>query len=362
MSVRVDRAAVRAALERAVRIADRAEDVPMIWKQRTEHIGESPSQTMVAFLGNALLARATLGERIDPRSIKARSGERGYSTRGTVSVLVAGKRDFGYGLGVEKAEPLNNQPFFHSNRIDEIALEEVKSGARDYLRSLKSYLRNIDSLSKEDAEKALAAFIVVRRRVSEEKRRQAAAELEEDSISLPRLARAAASFVTDRPEQGRRGQALVAASLDCVLPRVELGAIHDPDAFDIIAFRNKDDEVPSPVVQVKQKVVGEDTAVELAEAAFATGSSTALLVAIASGQAPLDGQVIANRVDSLGVIVLAVTSVAQLLTALAVFSSRAPQEIASKLPEAFESRLREIGCKEDAIVEWRELVIELAET
>jgi hypothetical protein len=362
MSVRVDREAVRAALERAVRIADRGEDIPAIWAQRTEHIGESPSQTMVAFLGNALLARATLGERIDPRSIKARSGERGYSTRGTVSVLVAGKRDFGYGLGAEKAEPLNNQPFFHANRIDEIALEEVKSGARDYLRALKSYLRDVDSLSEEEAEKALAAFIVARRQVSDEKRKQAVAELEEDPISLPRLARAAASFVTDRPEQGRRGQALAAAALDCVLPRVELGAIHDPDAFDVIAFRNKDDEVPSPVVQVKQKVVGEDTAVELAEAAFAAGSSAALLVAIASGQAPLDDQVIANRVESPGVIVLSVTSVAQLLTALAVFSSKPPQEIASRLPGVFEGRLREIGCEEEAVVEWREQVIELAET
>lgn len=362
MAVRADKGALQEALERAVRIADRGDGIPTIWAQRTEHIGESPSRTMVAFLGNALLARATFGERIDPRSIKARSGERGYSTRGTVSVLVAGKRDFGYGLGVEKAEPLNNQPFFHANRVDEIALEEVKSGARDYLRSLKSYLRDIDSLSEEDAERALAAFIVVRRRVAEEKRRQAAAELQEDPISLPRLARVAASFVADRSEQGRRGQALAAAALDCVLPRVELGAIHDPDPFDVIAFRDEDDEVPSPVVQVKQKVVGEDTAVELAEAAFATGSGAALLVAIASGQPPLDDQVIANQVESLGVIVLSVTSVTQLLTALAVFSSKAPQEIASRLPEALENRLWEIDCEEDAVVEWRELILELAET
>jgi hypothetical protein len=362
MSIRVDKGVVRAALERAIRIADRGEGIPAIWTQRTEHISESPSQTMVAFLGNALLARATFGERIDPRSIKARSGERGYSTRGTVSVLVGGKRDFGYGLGAEKAEPLNNQPFFHADRVDQIPLEEVKSGARDHFRSLKGYLREVDSLSEEAAEKALAAFIAVRRRVSEEKRKQAVVELEEEPVSLPRLARAAASFVTERPEQGRRGQALAAAALDCVLPRVELGAIHDPDAFDVTAFRDKDDEIPSPVVQVKQKIVGEDTAVELAEAAFAAGSSAALLVAIASGQPPLDDQAIANQVESPGVIVLSVTSVAQLLSALAVFSSKTPQEIASGLPGIFERRLQEIGCEDEAVAEWREQIIELAET
>jgi SacI restriction endonuclease len=362
MPVRADKVALREALERAVRTADRGEGIPNLWVQRTEHIGDSPSQTMVAFLGNALLARATFGEAIDPRSIKARSGERGYSTRGTVSVLVAGKRAFGYGLGVEKAEPLNNQPFLRPARVDEIGLETVRAGTREYLRSLKGYLRAIDSLSAKEAEDALAAFIVVRRRVAEEKRRQAAAELKEEPVSLSRLARVAAAFVADRPEAGRRGQALAAAALDCVLPRVDLGAIHDPDAFDVIGFRNEEDEVPSPVVQVKQKVVGEDTAVELAEAAAEEGAGAALLVAIANGQQPLDEEAIASRVEPLGVIVLALTSVAELLRALAAYSASTPQEIAAGLPRALESRMREIGCEADAVEQWRELVAELAES
>jgi hypothetical protein len=361
MSVRADKGKLREALERAVRIADRGEGISNLWVQRTEHIGDSPSQTLVAFLGNALLARATFGEAVDPRSIKARSGERGYSTRGTVAVLVAGKRAFGYGLGVEKAEPLNNQPFLRPARVDEIGLETVRPGTREYLRSLKGYLREIDSLSGEEAEEALAAFIVVRRRVAEERRRQAAAQLKEEPVSLPRLARMAAAFVADRPEAGRRGQALAAAALDCVMLRVELGAIHDPDAFDVIGFRDEEDPVPSAVVQVKQKVVGEDTAIELAEAAAEEGAGSALLVAIATGQPPLDEEAIAGRVEPLGVIVLALTSVGQLLRALAVYSARSPQEIAAALPRALESRMREIGSEAQAVEQWRELVAELAE-
>jgi hypothetical protein len=315
---------------------------------------------MVAFLGNALLARATLGERVDPRSIKARSGERGYSARGTVSVLVAGKQAFGYGLGVERAEPLNNQPFFHADRVEDIAIEEVKGGSREYLRALKGYLRDIDSMTAEEAEAALAAFIVVRRRVADERRQAAAAKLRSEPLSLPRLARVATSFVGDRPEAGRRGQALTAAALDCVLPRVELGAIHDPDAFDVVGFRGPDDEVPSLVVQVKQKAVGEDTAVELAEAAAEEGSGAALLVAIDRSQETLDEEAIARRVEPSGVTVVVATSVAALLRSLAAYSARRPEEVAAGLPGALEQRMREIGCEPDAIEEWRELVDALA--
>lgn len=359
MSVKVDKQEVREALERAVRIADRGMGLPSQWIQRTEHIGESPSQTMVAFLGNALLARATYGNAIDPRSIKARSGERGYSTRGTVAVLVEGARAFVYDLGVNKREPLNNQPFFHADRVDRISLEEVRAG--DYLRSLKEYLKEIDSLDEVAAVEALAAFIVVRRRVAEEKRARAVQELRDQKQSLTRVGRLASSFVSDRPESGRRGQALAAAALDCVFPRVELGEVHDPDPFDVIAFRTKDEEVPSPVVQVKQKVADEDTAVELAHAAAAEGVASALLLAIAPAQKPLNQQSIAARVEPLGVTVVAVTSVIELLESLAVFSAKTPHDIAEQLPGKFERRMREIGCDEDAIDHWRELVAELAE-
>jgi hypothetical protein len=359
MSVRTNKGALREALERAVRIADRGQDIPNRWLQRTEHMGDSPSKTFVAFLGNALLARATYGEAIDPRAIKLRAGERGYSVRGTVSVLVDGKRDFGYGLGAEKAEPLNNQPFLRPARVEEIGLETVKAGAREYLRSLKGYLRDIDSIDAREAERALAAFIVVRRRVAEAARKKAAAELKSEPVSLPRLARVVAAFVADQTESGRRGQALAAAALDCALPRVELGAIHDPDAFDVIAFRDEEQVVPSFAVQVKQKVVDEEAAMELAEAAADEGVPTALLIAIGAGQPPIDEESVAGRTESLGVSVLVITSVAQLLRGLAAYSAVTPREIATQLPRAFDLRMREIECEPSALQQWEELVAEL---
>ena len=359
MAVRADKGALREALERAVRIADRGDDIPTLWTQRTEHIGDSPSQTLVAFLGNALLARATFGEAIDPRAIKVRAGERGYSVRGTVQVLVKGKKAFGYGLGVEEPEPLNNQPFLRPARVDEIGLDTVSPGAREYLRALNGYLRDIDSLSAADAEQALAAFITVRRRVAEADRARAVEELRTKKVPLARLVQVVGSFIRDRPELGKRGQALAAAVLDCFLPRVELGGIHDPDAFDVVAFRDKQEPVPFQAVQVKQKIVGEDTAVDLAEAAARVGVPTALLVAVAQGQPPIDDAAIAARADSTGVVVVAVTSVPALLREVVIYGARTPQEIAETLPRTFEDRMAEIGCDADAIEHWRELVTEL---
>lgn len=359
MGVKTNKGELREALERAVRIADRAEEIPALWAQRTEHIGDSPSQTMVAFLGNALLARATFGEEIDPRAIMARAGERGYSVRGTVSVLVDGKKAFGYGLGVEELEPLNNQPFLRPARVDEIGLETIKPGARQYLRALKGYLRDIDAMSAAEAEHALAAFIVVRRQVAELDRARAVEALRSTEVPLARLARAITAFVADHPELGRRGQALAAAVLDCNFARVELGGIHDPDPFDVVAFRDKDGRIPFQAVQVKQKVVGEDAAVQLAEAAAGAGIPTVLLVAIADGQPPIDDAAIAVRTESTGVTVQAVTSVPPLLRAVAIFAARTPEEIAHRLTAAFEERMVEIGCERDAIEHWRELVTEM---
>jgi SacI restriction endonuclease len=361
MGVTLDKKQLQSALERAVRLADRGENLPSEWTERTAHIGESPSKTYVAVLASALLARTAYGERVDPRSIKARSGPRGFSARGSIAVLARNARDLGYDLGVPGPEPLNNQPWFHADRVDQIRSEEVRHDARDYLRSIKAYLKAIDSMSATEAEAALAAFIVSRRRVADDKREAAKRELSASRASLADLGDALQSFIAEDPEGGRRGQALVAAVLDCIFPRVELGAINDPDAFDVVAFRSKDDDVPSPVVQVKQKTVGEDTAILLAEMAATEGAPAALLAALDAAQPALDEQAIAAQTAHLGVIVATATSVPELFRKVAVFSAPRPREIATELPARYARRLREIEVKAASVGQLEELLDDLAE-
>lgn len=361
MSVTLDKNALQAALERAVRRADRGNEIPQEWLDRTDHIGECPSKTYIAVLASALLARATYGERIDPRSIKARSGPRGFSARGSIAVLARNARDFGYDLGVPGPEPLNNQPWFHADRVDEIRPEQVRQDTRNYLRSIQALLKAADALTAAEAEGALAALIVRRREVADARRDAASRELATTSSSLPDLISLLDSFIADDPEGGRRGQALVAAVLDCSLPRVELGGINDPDAFDVVGFRNKADVIPSPVVQVKQKVVGEDAALLLAEMASRAGSGAALLVAVAPGQPPLDDQAIAARVAHLGVVVVSITRLSDLFAGVAVFSQTPPEAIADGLPERLVTRLKEIGVREQSVDQLAALLDDLTD-
>jgi hypothetical protein len=360
MGLTLSKAELQAALERAIRIADQDADLPEEWIQRTEHIGDCPSKGYTAVLGSALLARAAYGDEIDPLSIKGRSGSRGFSARGSVAVLVDNASTGGYHLGLTRAEPLNAQPWFHAERVDRISPEEVRQDSRTYLRALKGYLKELDALSKEEAEQALAAFISVRRKVAEAEveARRGGAAWAEGTIPLAKLAHLAQGFIREDPEQGRRGQALVAAALDCVFPRVELGDLHDPDAIDVFAWRQKGDPVASPVVQVKQKRVDARTAVELAEAGAEQGATAALLVAIASDQPALNQDGIAADVEHLGVTVLTVESVPALFSALAVFSAKAPEDIAAEFPKRYEVRLRDIDARPESVDDWRATVAE----
>lgn len=361
MGITLHKPQLQASLEKAVRIADRG-DLPQEWIERTEHIGECPSKTYVAVLASALLARATYGDELDPHSIKRRSGPRGFSARGSIAVLAGNARDFGYDLGVSGPEPLNNQPWFHVERVDEIRSEAVRADTRDYLRAIKKYLKDIDQLDCDAALRALGALIATRRLVAKERQATARELLTDRGISLAALGEKLTSFITDDPERGKRGQALVAAALDCVFPRVELGGIHDPDAFDVVAYGARQDEIPSLAVQVKQKAVEADAALRLAEAASNEGIPSALLVAIAPDQSALNEHALANDGRGLGVTLIASTSAIRLLEALATFSTTSPVQIGERLPETLRRRLREIEVRASSIDELEAVLGELEDS
>ena len=121
---------LRRVLEQALTLAESDVELPSIWVDRVNRIGESPSKTYVAALGTAL-AKAT-DPSVDALTIKSKAGANAYSMRGVAKVLVEGASRYGFHLGRTGPEPLNNQPWFGVDRVDKI--DNLKADALPYHR------------------------------------------------------------------------------------------------------------------------------------------------------------------------------------------------------------------------------------
>jgi hypothetical protein len=143
------------------------------WESIARHLStvcKGGSRTFIAFLGTALLAKAT-NLRIDPFAVKVRAGTPGaYSARALAQhVLAAHAPRLGIDIGVTGREPLNNQPFF---RIDSVSREELKvivvPAARHGVDILCDALERLARVTTEkEARLALRSYLRVRRRVEQ---------------------------------------------------------------------------------------------------------------------------------------------------------------------------------------------------
>ena len=211
MGITVSKDRLQLVLERAVGLAESDVELPEIWLERVERISASPFGTYVAAFGTALLAKAS-DARIDVLTIKSKAGPHAYSMRGVVKVLAGSAGLYGYHLGVTSPEPLNNQPWFGSSRIDRIT--NLHLDAKPFHRDLVRYLSDLNRLSEEEALWALAAFLRLRLAYAEEQRSRAETLSAPEGSSFADLIEIVETFVWNDAEGGRRGQALVAAVLD----------------------------------------------------------------------------------------------------------------------------------------------------
>jgi hypothetical protein len=290
---------------------------------------------------------------VDVLTVKRRVSERAYSMRGVAKVLAGRAEHYGYHLGVTGPEPLNNQPFFHGERIDRFANQGAE--VQPYQRDMVRWMRDLNALDVEQAKQALAAYLRVR--LAHAAEQQAVADdlrADASGASLGEVITVAELFVNENPEGGRRGQALAAAVLDCIgHEQVQLAAINDPRAVDVLLRREGDAVL---AVEVKQKASGENIALHLSEEARKRGADKALLVAIAPDQQPLDRESIRVQADVQdGVLTLVVESVAELFSAAVAFSAGRAVEVAERFPAAYLRRLQEHDVSEEGQSYWADL-------
>jgi hypothetical protein len=351
MGITIPRRTLENRLEDAIRLAESPAALPEEWTKRVQHIGECPSETYVAAFGVALLARAS-DPAVDVLTIKHSAGPAAYSMRGVARVLVGRARHYGYHLGVEGPEPLNNQPWLHNDRVDRIA--RIRRDVVPYQQALVRYLRDLQRLTPDEALQALAAFLRLRLAVGQEAQRVHVV-IANPGGALGDVLHLAETFIRQDPERGKRGQAVTAALLDCVHDEVETGAINNPRAFDV---RVDVGETPILAVEVKQKPVGDEDVLHVAAAAAAAGIDKALYAALASDQAPLDVAGLRGRAaEEHGVLLGVAVGLRQLADLVLLGSERSAKDIATDLPRAVLERLMHLRASTAGVEHWRGLFL-----
>ncbi|PCN48052.1 hypothetical protein Csp2054_09265 [Curtobacterium sp. 'Ferrero'] len=205
----------------ALQLATDASVLPIEWISHTRAVFRFTAATYTPALGTLLLAKAIDAE-VDSLSIKA-EGNRGYSMRGLAhGVLVPAARVEGFSIRTKGREPINNQPFFRYERIDEI--DRVRH-PKDFAYFL-SIAKSANSLDGSSALHAFAAFLSV---AKEEADRVHSVVLRAQGLNIDALRVASSDYLRanarDRP---RRLQAFAAACLELVHSDIRTRPLHDP--------------------------------------------------------------------------------------------------------------------------------------
>jgi hypothetical protein len=290
LSIRVDIERARQLFSAAREIAETHADPA--WEARIQHLSEiceKSNRTHIAFVGTALLAKAT-NQDVNVFAIKAKANTPGaYSARSVVQhALVPEARRLKVDIGVTGKEPLNNQPYFHNSLVSRQMV--VHSTAHDALNAVCDILEHLAVIRDPDQTlSALAAYIKVRRSYWKP---PAPYSSPEAAMALTEFVQLIEDFVLEDSEGGRRAQAIAAGLMDAFQDGgvVETGRINDPSRElpgDIEVYDVLEDEstVLRMLIEVRDKAVSEgDVDTFAARAAIHVGRAAVLAVALGQGE------------------------------------------------------------------------------
>lgn len=348
--------------EEAIRV--KTHPAPDVWKDRVRALSEACEEvgvrSHVAVLGNAILAKAT-NINVDPFSLKERDDSPGaYSARGIADpVLGPWAVDVGLDIGVSGPNPLNNQPFFHADRVSE-QLKGVKGSARKPLSILCDVLKHIAWIhDPEEARTALRAFIEVRQEYS------AGAPSYEYSAAVAdapirALADKITEFVGEHSEGGKRAQAVVAGLLDVLVgpERIVTRSVNDPsrDTPGDIGILKPGSMELERVFEVRDKVVAAPDVRRFVEKVAHTRIQRAGIVAVATKAAILTPSLYDFATER-GVVLEIFQNWPSLVMHVAFWSPATPATVATAIHERVYVRLIEIKAHPGTLKRWQEIVV-----
>lgn len=359
MSVTINSEQARETFRRAVALVASGRSLPEEWLAWARQVGQSRSRTYIAMLGTALLARAT-DPRVDPLSLKASgpaaAGFESYSARSVATNALAPEaKEHGVDIGTRGREPLNNQPFF---RYDHIFPEMVvKENARPSLLTLIQALERLRQLPEEELLPALAAFIAVNRQSA--RRPPPRIPVNVAHWTVDEFANAVSTFVTDWPEDGKRGQAMVAAALDLTYPLVKLGHINDPSRRlpgDVHAFPDEEGVLPLLASEVKQKAATRSDVLIWADGLRTAGLTRGHYVLLSPSQPDIDAPgVTYDILCNHNILVTVFGSAREFMLAAISWACIDVDGFLGEFPSRMALRLQEAGVSPESLSQWASL-------
>jgi hypothetical protein len=364
MALRIDHAAARRVLEEAV-----ASQRPPVtsWVQRIEHFSslmpDGAPKTHVAMLGTAVLARAT-DPRVDVFALKTtRGGPNAYSARSLAQhVLAAEAIRLGIDLGVTGREPLNNQPYFRADRIDQSMEQIVRGDGLPAFRELCGILTELSTMDAAEAREVLRAFVVVRKR-------EAPTALGDSGTFTPlpsQLAEAIETFVSGRSEGGRRAQAVAAGLADEAFGdlKVTLGRVNDPDRRlpgDVVLRHIEPPFQVTRAIEVRDKIVKESDLFHFVHKCLEREVDRAAVLCVARRQSALDSKSATDHAHSLGISLRVYVGWRELLDDAVFSSKRPPRELIGGVGHSIFERLSELEVSTEGIEAWRRIVAKFSD-
>jgi hypothetical protein len=338
-------------LENAYLLANSDAALPARWLTRAEQLGKSPSVAFIAAVGAVLLAKAT-DPQIDVLVIQEREGSAGaFSLRGPARVLGTKRHAYGYDIGSSSdRDPINHGTLIGSTRWD-VALHRITPRHKAFFQVILQWLRDVNTLTKEQALEALAAYLRVRQAVVPG---ASVAQLPTSLIQVPSLTDLVdvlEGFVSADPEEGARGMALVAAAFRTAGLEAGLPSRHDPRRIDVPIKRAGELVLAS---EVKQEETSEAVADTLARDAASHGARRALLAVLRPGVLlRFDRASVIQRAERDHGVVLRVTDgVRQLLHEALIAGECDVDAFCAALPRALGEALRDIRVAEATIDTW----------
>ncbi len=352
MGITIDQRRARARLLEAVDWAlDGGRPVPGEWLEITEHVSASAAKTMVAFLGTALLARAT-DDRVDALAIKQNYSEASYSARTlchSVLVPVSKAPDHPFHLGAMGREPLNNQPFFRFDHVDSID----RARSPDELDYLRDRLRELNQCGSDDALAALAAFLRSRmnaQKVWDEELRALLPGHTEVAALLDNLEDFLREGTPDRP---LRLQAVVGGLVRLTNLDVSSQGINDPSRHAPGDVHVPDEREPHWAAEIRGKPVPLHEALDFVNRCATSDSiRSCWLIVLAAGHQPLDRSAINGAGHARGLLTVIVEDLVELVAAIAGHPAIAPGSL-NYAGTAILEQLGNMRASQVTLGEWR---------